>query len=354
MVLWRYIIRSYLSMFFLSVGTFVWVLLVLRFKEIARFAALNGSWLKTSLFAFYQIPFILPMAVPFSALISSLLLFQRMSQSNELNALRASSLNFKKIFTPLCVAAAFLTLGNFLICAELAPFCRRASKTLFYQETSENPLLLLQRQKLVKLNHAHLSFDMVKEGKRARNFLLITPNKSHERLGLVSAKRLSVQGEELMGDGLSMISYLKSEKSDAFDPLLIENQVRMSMKAPQLSATLKKSRPKPDIASMSLSMLQSRLGTKETKEMMRRAGLSLAVFSFTFVGAAFGIEQRRVRSRKNLMVALGINLAILVCYFLAKRVKQPLFLVPLLYLGPHPIAWLTSAWQLKRIARGKA
>jgi lipopolysaccharide export system permease protein len=341
-------------MFFLSVGTFVWVLLVLRFKEIARFAALNGSWLKTSLFAFYQIPFILPMAVPFSALISSLLLFQKMSQSNELNALRASCLNFKKIFMPLCMMAAFLALGNFLVCAELAPFCRRASKTLFYQETSENPLLLLQRQKLVKLKRTYLNFDVVKEGKRAHNFILIAPNKSHERLGLVSAKRLTVNGEELIGHDLAMISYLRSDKGDAFDPLLIENQTNISMEAPLLSSTLKKNRPGVDIASMNLSMLQSRWGVKEKKEVLRRTGLSLAVFSFTFVGAAFGIENKRVRSRKNLLIALGINLAILVCYFLAKGFKKGSFFAPLLYLGPHPIAWLISALQLHRIAKGRA
>ncbi len=354
MVLWRYVISSYLRIFSLSVATFVWMLLVLRFKEIARFAALNGSWLKTGLFTVYQIPFILPMAIPLSALIAALLLFQKMSQDRELTALRASGISVQKILTPALIAAAFLGLSNFFICMETAPFCRRASKTLFYQETSENPLLLLQRQQLVKLKHTYLQFDVVKEGKRARDFLLIALNANHQRLALMSARALTVRGENLLGHDLALVSYIHSGQSALFDPLFIENQAHMSMAAPLLSTSLKKSRPRLDLASMSGSMLTHRWGAREKTEIFRRADLALAVFSFTFSGIAFGIEQGRIRSRKNLLYALLLNVLILLCYFLGKAFKNQPLLGAALYLGPHPFAWIICGYRIRRFARGHA
>src|SRR4051812_38356814 len=100
-ILWRYALQSYLRVFFLSVCTFITVLIVARFKEIARFTALTGDWSKTGLFIVYQIPSILPIAIPISALIASLLLFQRLSRTYELTALRASGLSLSTILTPL-------------------------------------------------------------------------------------------------------------------------------------------------------------------------------------------------------------------------------------------------------------
>jgi len=335
MVLWRYLSFGYLKVFSLSVATFVWMLLVLRFKEIARFAALNGSWLKTGLFTVYQIPFILPMAIPLSALIAALLLFQRMSHEHEVTALRASGVGLGKVLIPVLMTAAFLSLGNWFMCAEIAPFCRRASKTLFYQETSENPLLLLQRQQLVKLKRTYLQFDVVKEGKRAKNVVLIAPNQ--DRLALVNAKTLTVRGEHLLGQDLALVSYLPNS-------LLIENQAHMSMAAPLLSNTLKKSRPRLDVASHGWSTVRS------WPEKFRRMCLALAVFSFTVSGAVFGLEERRVRSRKNLLIALCLNLFVFVCYFLGKSCKHHPFVAGFVYLAPHPLLWAVCWMKTRRLA----
>src|SRR4051812_4375873 len=115
-ILWRYAIFSYLRYFVLSVGTFIAVLLVLRFKEIARFAALTANWAKAGVFTLYQIPFILPMAIPLSALIASFLMVERMSSSHELTALRAARVSLKTILTPLWITGCFLSALNFAIC----------------------------------------------------------------------------------------------------------------------------------------------------------------------------------------------------------------------------------------------
>jgi lipopolysaccharide export system permease protein len=350
-ILWRYALQSYSRVFLLSVCTFIAVLIVSRFKEIARFTALTGDFGKTGLFILYHIPTILPIAIPISALIASLLLFQSLSRSFELTALRSCGLSLRKIVTPLLAASLILSLFNFSICAEIAPYCRREGKTMIYHETTQNPLLLLQRQRLVKIKDAFLDMQ-VKDDETTKDLTLIVPNESTKRLSLLSARKLWIEQDELMGKDLAVISYIDSPTG--FDTLIIENQSMMSTAAPLLSTTLKKNRPRLDINALNLKMLTLSKKAKPARiEILRRVSLSLAVFSFTLLGCAFGIEQGRNPSKKNLLFALLLTLSVLMSYLLAKELKNfPLFAI-LAFILPHPFIWFCSTFHLYRISKGQ-
>ncbi len=351
-ILWRYALQSYFRVFFLSVCTFISVLIVARFQELARFTALSGDWLKTGLFIVYQVPSILPIAIPLSALIASLIFFQRQSRTQELTALRASGLSLTAILAPLLLSAILLSLLNFSICAEIAPYCRREGKTLLYHETSKNPLLLLQRQKLVKIKHAYLDMK-AKDEETTKDLILIVPNETSQRLSLLSARKLRVVDEELRGGHLAIVSYLPTDKG--FDSLIIENQSSMSTAAPLLSVALKKNRPRLDVNALSFKMLRFHKKPAVAHiEQLRRLSLSLAAFSFTLLGCAFGIEQGRNPSRKTLFFALLLTLSVLMSYFLGKGLKEFPISAALAYLLPHPFIWLCSLIRLHRIARGVA
>lgn len=359
-ILWRYLLQSYLKIFSLCVISFIAILLVSRFKDIARFTALSGSWLKTAFFSLYQIPLILPLAIPISSLIAALLLFQRLSKSYELTALRASGISLITILTPLLSASFLLSLGNFAFCASLAPYCRRETKNLLYRETSANPLLLLQRQNLIKIKNAYINMNVKKEGKTADNFVLITHNGSNKRLTFISAKQLKIAKNKLQGRDVAIISHLPSEKEEMFDSLIIENQASMSTAAPILSSALKKNRPHLDMNSLGLKMLKIR--AKESKkqalsahvEILRRSSLALATFSFTLLGAAFGYQQSRNPSKRGLFIALSLTVAVLGSYLLGKELKSNPLLATFVFLIPHPVIWIISTWKLYRISKGQS
>lgn len=322
-----------------------------RFKDIARFTALTGDFLKTGLFIAYHIPTILPIAIPLSALIASLILFQSLSRSFELTALRSSGLSLPRIIAPLLGISLFLSLINFLICAEIAPFCKREGKTLIYHETSENPLLLLQRQKLVKLKQAYLDME-VKNDETTKNLTLIVPNEGTDRLSLISARKLYIKNEELKGDDLAIVSYLESDKG--FDSLIIENQTSMSTEAPLLSQALKKNRPRLDMSALSFKMLKLWKKPKPAFiETLRRISLSLAVFSFTLLGCTFGIDTSRTPTRKNLLLALLLSLSVLLSYLLGKELKNTPPLAMMALILPHPFIWACASIHLYRISKGK-
>lgn len=350
-ILWRYALQSYSRVFFFSISAFIAVLIISRFKEIARFTALTGDFAMTGLYILYQIPAILPIAIPISTLLAALLLFQGMSRSFELTALRASGMSLQKIIAPLLIASLFLSILNFAICAEIAPFCRREGKTMIYHQTSPNPLLLLKRQKLIKIKDTYLTME-AKDDETIENLTLIAPNIAAERLCLLSARNLWIEKEELLGKDLAIISYLPFERG--FDHLVIENQSQMSTFAPLLSQAMKKQRPHLDINALSFKMLRLHKKTKQALvEMLRRLSLSLATFSFTFLGCIFGIEQGRAPTKKNLFFALLLSLSVLMSYLFAKELKETPFLASLAFLLPHPFIWFCSGSHLFRIEGGR-
>lgn len=326
------------------------MLIVARFKELARFTALSGDFGKTGLFILYHIPTILPVAIPISALIGPLLLFQRLSRTYELTALRASGLSLSRIITPLLSASLLLAIFNFSICAEIAPFCRREGKKLLYHETTQNPLLLLQRQKLVKIKHAYLDME-VKNDETTKDLIMIVHNENNDRLSLLSARKLQMVGDELVGGHLSLVSYINADRG--FDSLIIENQSSMSTAAPLLSNALKKSYPRLDLNALNFKMLCLSKKAKQARiEILRRLSLSLAVFSFTLLGCTFGIEEGRNPSKKNLFFALLLTLLVLMSYLLGKGLKNSPTLATLAYILPHPFIWACSTFHLHRISKG--
>ena len=360
-ILWRYLLLGFLPVFSLSVFSFLSILLVSRFKEIARFGALSASLGKTLLFVAYQIPLIIPIAIPISALIASLLLFQKMSKKSfELTAFRASGISLHAILTPILLMSLLLSLVNFTFSADIAPFCRRSSKELLYYETSTNPLLLLQRPNLVKMKKSYLQMKIEEEGVVAKDLILITHNQSNNRLSLVSARKLRMESEELRGKDIAIITHLQSDTEQMFDPLILENQSRMSTNASALSSSLKKNRPRLDPSALEFPMLRLRaqetgkIGKKAILEMGRRITLSLAVFSFTLLGCAFGIEPGRAPSRKNLFQALGLTMILMLSYLLGKECKGAPWIALAIFALPHPLIWCASILKIKRIGQGRS
>jgi lipopolysaccharide export system permease protein len=87
-------------------------------------------------------------------------------------------------------------------------------------------------------------------------------------------------------------------------------------------------------------------------EIFRRLSLSVSVFSFTFLGCAFGIELGRSPKKRTLLYALVLAFLILASYFLGKSFKKELFWAAIVFPLPHLVAILASTFRLFRLSRG--
>ena len=360
-LVWKYLLIGYLRIFFLCVFSFLAILLVFQFKTIARFGALSSNWLQTAHFAACQLPLFLPLAMAISSLIASILLTLRLSQTHELMAMRSCGLSLQALFAPLLFASLFLTLGAFSISADIVPLCYRSSKQMLYRETTTNPLLLFQRQQLIKLKHTWLKMDIEEEGKAAKNMILIAHNESSKHLICFEALELSMCKDNLEGKDLAIVSHLET-KENHFDTLLIENQSNMSMKAPELAQFLKKKEPRLEANAIPFRQLIDRLSPlKERKirasalvELGRRASLALSVFSFTLLGYAFGIETSRIASKKQLFWALFLALFQLIAVFASREYKHLPELILPAFILPHVCIWIISLFRLRSITLGSS
>lgn len=364
-ILWRYLLRSYFQVLLLCIFAFVAILLVSRSQDIARFASSGAPLKAVLLFSLYQIPHILPLALPIACLIATILLFQRLSHTHELTALRACGLGLKTITFPLLMAASFLSIVNFSIVSELAPQCRILSKKLTYEVTAINPLFLLQKGTLVKIKDTFIDMKLLRMGRRAENVILVLNNRSHGRLSIITAKELSLEGDQLKGEYVSLISSLDSKRPEGFDHLVIENQTTMSTQASNLSQFIQNNDwySNQDYLSFRMTLAKNAFEKGRSKsshlskyradlEICKRLSLGIAAFTFTLIGIAFGTEISRSRKKKGIFWAIGLSAFFLVCFITAKSWHYNAIIPLLVYLLPHPIIALFCLRAYKRVSEG--
>lgn len=361
-ILWRYLIYNFFQVFGLSVCSFISILLVTRFQDIARFASTGAAKSYVALFVFYQIPSILPLAIPISCLIASILLFQRLSRSHELTAFRSSGLGLFSVAFPLFIAGAVLALLNFTIVSEVAPKCRALSKNLAYEMTAVNPLSLLQKDTLVKIKNTYFDMKVLKSGKYAKDIIFIMRNLSNQRLGLLTARELSLEGDYLTGKAVTFISSVDSKKAENFDHLVIENQLEMRTKTAELSQFLHPSNWHFNFDYLTIRMLRAKKAAENAdeqkihyrtyQEISRRLTLSMAAFTFTVIGTTFGMQIGRNRNKKGVAWALALATLFMISFISAKSMKHATLAPILCYLLPHPIILYFSMRYFKKVSEG--
>lgn len=360
-IVWRHLLKKYTLTLLLSLTSFIAVLLVMRATEIASFAASGAPLHVILLFTLYLIPYILPFALPISCLIAALLLFQNLSRENELTALRISGLSIKKIAFPILMTAACLSLINFAVAAEVAPHCKMLSKELVYKTASMNPFVFFQKKSLLKLKDAHIDMQSLKNGNSARDVVLILKNLSHEHLGVIIAKKLSLQEGIVCGEKLSLISTAKpTQQEKGFEHLIIENQERMTTPAAHISELLYEENWQHSDEYLPLKrMIARRLTEKKAfhlghveMEIAKRLSTAAAVFSFTLMGIAFGINIGRSSNKKGVLIPSFLALFFMMCFMGAKSLNHLPLLGSILFLLPHIPLILFSIHCLKRADAG--
>jgi lipopolysaccharide export system permease protein len=358
--LWRFLLKSYFQVFLLCMTSFIAALFVMRFKDIAEFATLSSDAFSILLFSLYQLPYILPLAIPISCVISSILLFQKLSHHQELTALRAAGISVRHLLIPIMLSALLLSVINFTIVAELGPRCRFWAKELTFAMTSDNPFYIFNKITDGKLTNAYVEIRTLRGGKKAKDVLLILNNRTHKRLGVMTAEELSVEGDSLLGKNVTIISSVDSNAPEGFDHLVIENQETMSTPSSTLSQLMKNAKwgLRPEYLSFKdlvirLSLSQKNfLSNTHALEMARRLSLALTPFAFTLLGAAFGMDIGRRHTRRGLLWTVCLTALYLSAFIGAKSMKHFPTAAWALYFIPFVVIAIFAIRNLKRISRG--
>jgi len=378
-ILWRYLLTQYVKVFLFCTLTFVAVLLTTRLDEIAHFATLGPEGKLILWYTLYQLPYILPIAIPISCLIATILLMQRLSGSHELTALRASGLSLTKIFKPILLTALVICIFNFIVISELATQSHLSTNILKTELRSVNPLLLLQSKHIMRAKGFYFdTLGQSKLGETATNVVLASPAKENNRMHFLMADKLVTSSEKFYGKNVTILSSLGEEHVGGYDRLLVENMEEGMTTINDFTLIADQKMLKLNNDHLRLPLLLMRLEDERTKlaqsvenknpssdqkviirtmnrcytELMRRFSVGLAPFTFTLMGGAFGISIGRHRSIREIFYVACLSALYMVCFFAAKGSDHNMITSSLLYYAPHAIIILLSLLVLNRIAKG--
>lgn len=378
-IVWRYLLVQYLKVFLLCLVSFVAILLTTRLDDIAHFATLGSEGLIVLWFTLHQIPYILPIAIPISALISAIILVQRLSGSHEMTAFRACGLSLRDILTPVLISAFFIGAVNFYIVSELATESHLKTGLTKMELRSINPLLLLHNKHLMRLKGIHSdTLGRSRIGEYAGDIIIAMPNKRSDQINLIVAKELEASSDKFMGDHVSIITPLNSNDETKADQLLVENMGSMTTSIKDFSQILQKKVWTLNNDHLKLSLLRERIKDLKSKkavleqtkenvplskqidksiqksysEILRRLSIAIAVWTFTLMGAAFGISISRNKSSRGIFIVIALAALYIACFFTAKGMEQNLLASGLLYLVPHIIIIACSLTVLVRVSKG--
>lgn len=366
-MIWRYLIKNYLKIFFLSLISFITLLLVIRLEEIARFAALGAGKKALCLFLAAQIPYILPFALAISTLLASTLLFHHLSFSQELTALRSSGISLWMITYPIIFTSAILGILSFALASEAATSCHLKTRQMVYDFTSKNPLILFSSRQLPLLKGAIVQTTRPKKGREIQNLVIAYPHEKKDLLFLLLGTDLCMKENHLTMSHLTGICF--SEKQGL---VILDNQNKLFTSAIDLVSLFFPTNY--HFANDHLTLSQLRLRKKEMEnslsadnqgklkkkiencksEIARRCSLAVAPITFTLMGICFGMKIGRKQSAIRFIFIAILASFTLTTFFMAKSFSHFFWLSLLLYLAPHLLITILSYFSFQRIRKGIA
>jgi len=360
-ILWRYVLKNFLSTFFLCIISLILILLITKVQEIAYLVSLYFPWHTIAIFILYQIPYMLPIAISTSGLIASILLCYKLSENHGITTFCTCGVSIKTLITPILLTLSLLTIIHFIITAEVTPRCRLYTHNLIHKTITINPLIFMKRAGGATHGKCYIDMQMVRPRKEAKDLIIAVKNHFNNRLNLMIAKQCTVENQLMIGENVTFISNIAQNNPNLYDHLIIENQETMTASVTALASFMQqptyshnvKHLPLRNIFSIFADPMRTFNNIKEAKcELCHRFFPPCITFSSIFSGLFLGIYIGKSGKKTGIYWTIFLSLCTLLCMLITKSVQFSFYTVLLLYLFPIAIPVSISCWLYKKIAKG--
>jgi lipopolysaccharide export system permease protein len=139
-ILDRYILRAHVGPFFFGLAVIMFVLVMDFILEVLNMIIGKGlnAWVILQVFVL-NLAWMLALAIPMAVLVSTLMAFGRMSQDNEITALKASGVSLYRLITPALMAAVFVSIGMAFFNDRVLPELNHESRLLMTDIHQKRP-----------------------------------------------------------------------------------------------------------------------------------------------------------------------------------------------------------------------
>ncbi|MFA5259980.1 MAG: LptF/LptG family permease [Candidatus Omnitrophota bacterium] len=189
-ILRNYVLIECIVPFFLALGVLTCVFLLGNLIQLAHMVINKGVSLITvsQVFLLY-IPLLLGYTLPIACLVAVTLGFSRLSSDNEILAMRASGILLRRLFAPLFVVGAILSLLMFILNDQVIPYAHHEQRKLLKDLGTKNPTALLEPGVFIHAFDGQILFIHRVEDNRMYNITIYQPQPDGKPTRTIIASR---------------------------------------------------------------------------------------------------------------------------------------------------------------------
>lgn len=321
----KYIGRGFLTTFLIAfvVVTFVsslWFLFKLT-DVLAR-----GVGLRPVVRIFlYSMPTSTVLAMPLAALISSLLVFGRLSADGEIMAMRASGVSMAQILSGPLLWAALLSVFSLYIAHELEPRAHFLRRSLDATLKGVSPLDVLREGRLVRDIEGVTLFVGRKRGNVCEDIRIYDAREE----GLIREIRAERALARVDANSIDLVLNLENVRIEPTSREIRNPSTmgRYTFRLKQLGRTSQYTKDHEDMPLAELVIAYVRSATDFEKyvlryELSRRTAMAFSSFALVLVGIPLGIKSHRKESTQGIALALGMFVVFYACMLLAQSLLR--------------------------------
>ena len=277
-------------------------------------------------FIVYILPYSLIFTIPWSLLISVLLVFGRLSADNELLSFRMSGMSMFRLCRPVFFIAGGLVFLSYLINTSIAPRGKSAMKETLYNMAIEDPLALIVPDKVIYQFPNYRIYAESRNGNKLLGLEVVELDENKNPIRYVKAKEAGVEYDESEDQLLLLLEIaegiIKNEKDPSdFDnllPGLSAEKTTIPLELSSFRNNPKKLKPSNLETKELRKRLKGRDIVSEKKknqiktEIQKRYSFAVSCFAFALIGIPLGI----VNQKRETTSGFAISMIIAFLYFL--------------------------------------
>ena len=347
----RYVFGSFLTSFFLAFLVLSFVLTIGLMVQIVSYIISGMPIELVAQFAMVCFPETMQWTIPLALLVSSVLVFSRMSADSEIAAMRACGVNILSVMKYPLIFAALLTLSGLYVNNEIVPRGHEIRRSLARRISVGSGLDLLEPGRVIDDFPKMKLYFSAKEGNWLHNLIVLDysdPKFVREitaRKALVSSEgrdicldlyNLTVDPMDESHPGMARAARYQHRIEDVLKPKKYrrkEKDFRFSEILSAISGVKKNIKMLPGkTAKGSEKYLMKRYLSDLQTEFQKRWVFAFASVCFVLVGVPLGIRAQRKESSIGMAISLGVALSyymvIILMSSLSKNFRaQPEFLI---------------------------
>lgn len=369
----RYVFGSFLSSFLLAFLVLSFVLTIALMVQIVGYIMDGVPMALVGEFCSVSLPETLQWSMPLALLVSSILVFSRMSADSEIAAMRACGINIVSVMKYPVLFAALCTLLGFWVNNEIVPRGHEARRNLKARVSVETGLSVLEPGRMIDdFPNAKVYFSR-KEGNWLYDLVILDQsNPAMDRMVTASKALVTQRGADIDLDLYNMtVDPVDAEHGTVARANRFKYTLKDVIRKSTYSRRTKDLRLRELLGHIRLSELQAEASSAEggegsqaqaamrafwlreassrKVEFSKRFVFAMASICFVLVGIPLGIRSQRRESTVGMAISLAVSLGYYVVIILMLSCDEIYAVRPWMLIWlPVAACFLLSAWFVRK------